>query len=287
MRKKLIEKIKPEVLQAVRAHTFNSDDFKQKEYHWFVHNENMNDLYDKPAFYRIYELLARGITSHISQTAKDYFIMNNIAHFSSNLSIFEKLKFLKHTKNGQVLKRYKRTKNGFILTDAEGRDVKINLISNFKHAKKIFPDLIDFYKRTGDCHRQSMNLSMLWNNDDVYVVTGNVTSVRDNHQFVHTWIELVASETGKVMVVDYNYNAIFDRDDYYRLQHAEPLSYVPQEKIRDFLKKGYCEKGGYLHGIDLKFLLLYFDDVMEIVNSLPEEEINKYKKEAEPAQMGE
>lgn len=287
MRKTLIEKIKPEVLQAVRDNNFLSEDFDRKRYYWYKQNENLNELYGRSAFNHLYELVSKGVTSHIKQTTKNLFFINAIAYLTSNYSYLKKSSYLKTMQKGNIITRYRKTKKGFVLTDEFGNDVYIDLLSQFKNVKEFFPQVKDFYNRSGHCHDYSMLLSQLWNNEIVNVVTANIQGLRENTKVTHSFVEILAGN-GKQKVMDISLNAIFDKEDYYRLYQVEPLSVVSRDQIHYLINQDYYKEGGYIDKIDLKFLLLYFDDIIKIVESLPETQLNanRNKTENTAPQMG-
>lgn len=285
MRKKLIEKIKPEVLQAVKDNSFLTSEFNLKCFHWYVHNEKLSSIYNCLAVNRVYNLLSQGYNFNLSDEMKKDFFVDAIAHLTSNLPYFRKLKFFNTMKKSQIVQRYKRTKKGYIITNSEGKEIEIDLLSKYKQVAKVFPMAKNFYDRTGRCHEFSIALSQLWSNENVKVAIGNVTRGRNNYNFTHSWVEIVG-DNGKEAVMDLSLNAIFKKEDYYKLFNAEPLNFVSKDKLHELIRQDYFRKGGYIQEFDLKFLLLYYDEIIDIIKNLPPEQLAANKDTKHP-QRGE
>lgn len=266
-------------MQAVKDNSFLSPEFDEKRFHWYIHNEKLSSKYNVLAMNRIYNLLLQDYNLNLSEEMKKEFFVDAIAHLTSNLSYFRKLKFFNTMKKSQIVQRYKRTKKGYIITNSEGKEIKIDLLSKYKQVAEVFPMAKNFYDRTGRCHEFSIALSQLWSNENVKVAIGNVTRGRTTYNFTHSWVEIVG-DNGKEAVMDISLNAIFNKDDYYKLFNVEPLNFVSKDKIHDSIRQDYFRKDGYINNFDLKFLLLYYDEIIDIINHLPPEQLvsNKNNK---------
>lgn len=283
MEKSKLEKIKGEVLDAVREHTFNEPLFDKKIDEWFYDSEDEYHVQEATKFRQVYNSLDTGDEVELSPNAINFMFLNMIARLTSDLSFDIKADYFKNMKKSDIVKRFQKTKKDVILTDKFDNEVTFSLLSKRTNILDIFPYAKDFSKREGKCHYHSMMLSQMFENREIYVVTGNIGSINDDAEFVHSWVE-VKTSSGKVKVIDFNLNAIFYKDDYYRIRNAKPLSKISGEKLGELICNDFLGNGGYLEGIEYKILLLYFDDIIEILKGIPKE---KLSKKFTSTQMGE
>lgn len=98
------------------------------------------------------------------------------------------------------------------------------------------------------------------------IVVGKTANLSSKSNKIHTWVE--ASVNGKDWVYDMGLNAIINKQGYYRLRHAEPISAVPVKTVKEDLAKisPYIES----KKISLKEYLAFRDDVMEFLNEQSE-----------------
>ena len=85
-------------------------------------------------------------------------------------------------------------------------------------------------KRSGKCHLKSLKVSKnlgISNN----IVTGYIFGYSDKDKYFHSWVEY--SHKGKEYVIDYTRNIIINKEAYYRLMNAIPLSRISNKTIEE------------------------------------------------------
>ena len=129
---------------------------------------------------------------------------------------------------------------------------------SFAKLSEVLPGLkgdkeLETWNRMGKCHHKSMELSesVGMPND---VVTGYVYLISDKTKFLHSWVE--CNKTRKVpLVADYTLNVLMNRDGYYYLRKAEPLTRVSDQDI-----KRDQERFSHLN-LEPKAYLLFRDEI--------------------------
>lgn len=159
-----------------------------------------------------------------------------------------------------LVSKFRRTEKGFQFTDWQGHEITIKKLSSSKHIKKEFPYLTDFSERAGRCHHDSLILALMTGNDDCKVVTGNITSLAKDHKILHSWVEFKSKE-GIDRVADSTFNLIMNKEDYYRIRKAEPITYLTRQQIVDDCCSGLLGSKP-VQSIDYKVFLLYHDDIV-------------------------
>lgn len=94
------------------------------------------------------------------------------------------------------------------------------------------------------------------------IVVGKTGNLSSKSAQIHAWVE--ASPNGKDWVYDMSLNAIINKQGYYRLRHAEPISAIPFSTVKEDLVKlnPYFKN----EKISLKEYLIFRDDIMELLN---------------------
>ena len=119
---------------------------------------------------------------------------------------------------------------------------------------------IDTEKKSVLCHEKAIKVSQMINEPND-IVTGYVYGLSDKAKYLHSWVEF---KTGKRdIVADYTINALINKTGYYLLQHAEPLSRVPNSVIISDWNKLIK-----LPNVDLncKEYLTFRDEIMKDIN---------------------
>ena len=262
-----LEEIKKFVLESIKTGYIKSDEYEKQKNAMLMDEEDQLTANIEDDYYKIYNyMINHPYKYNYPETIKNFCMLNTIAYYTSNIGYVKKLAHLDAMKKGRIVKRYKKIPKGFILTDHNGNDVKITLISKrLPKTLKVFPSLLDFSEREGSCHINSILLSQCLENKDTFVVTGNILTLNDI-PVLHSWIETIASQTGEPLVLDFNTNAIFNKDDYYRIQKPEVITKIPKNRIKHLLdKKLAFNDNTPLEGMSAKEILLFFDDIMKLV----------------------
>lgn len=118
--------------------------------------------------------------------------------------------------------------NSVLTFQTTNGDIKVRKLVDIIPGLGDYDPYIETDERQGQCHYKSIELSDILQNPHE-VVTGFVHGASDFSKYLHTWIEIFLS--GKWYVFDYTLNACINRDGYYFIKHAEPLSRISKEDI--------------------------------------------------------
>ncbi|MCI8460314.1 MAG: hypothetical protein HFE81_02850 [Bacilli bacterium] len=121
--------------------------------------------------------------------------------------------------------------------------------------KKNFPD-IETNKREGTCFDKAYNISQ---DLDVtnQIVTGFVYGYTDKSKFLHSWIETKIKK--EEVVIDGTLTAIFNKQGYYNIRHAEVLNRISNETVRNDVKN-YLEQ---IQNIPQEFYFVFRDAIIK------------------------
>lgn len=276
-----MNEIKQGVLEAVKNHQVGSAEHKQNVQKWFYQEEYSKLSEEDREHFKLLETIRKnGKNFDYDELYRNYMLLLTISYHTSDLNFLVKSLANNLLKRAGFLKQYKKAKKGFRLIETDGHEIEVGMISKkVPDMLKHFPELVKFKERTGYCHFHSICLANSFANDNVCVATGIVTSLRSDINYLHSWVELTANDSKETVVLDFNMNASMRKDDYYRIRGVEPLSYVSKTDIEKYIKTEAFHKGGFLEKLDYKELLLFFDDIMKLVEEDPS---SKNKTEPQP-----
>lgn len=274
MEQSKLEEIKDEVLYAVKNHLFDTLEFENKVQEWFYGDENRFQEEEIKTFNLINNAIKSEKPINLTLNALYFMFLNMVARLTSDLNFNIKSDYFKTMKKYGIVKHFKYIGNDIYLTDNLDIEVKFTPLTKASNILENFPYAKDFQLRERNCHYHSMLISQMFKNKNVNVVTGNVSSINKDANFVHSWVE-VKTTSGRVKVIDFNLNVIFYQEDYYRLRNVEVLSKISREELAYLIENDVLGNGGYLEGLEYKILLLYFDDIMKILKDMPKEKLSK------------
>lgn len=75
------------------------------------------------------------------------------------------------------------------------------------------------------------------------IVTGYIYGYSDKAKFLHSWIE--ATIKGEDWVIDGTLNALINKEGYYLMQHAEPITRISNETFKEDIKKYMAKIGQF------------------------------------------
>ena len=258
--------IKKNLFEALENKTVETDEFQNKHYAWFVDEEQGS--IEEQYIDNLIGLILRSSSKNKLNLTEDeinYLISNDVAYHTSKLSVIKKFLYNNLMRRAGAVKRVKPFKNrlGYEFIDYNGNKLEFSLLSKkCPHIFEVYPYLTDFEKRGGDCHPHSVCVSQMLSNEQVYVVTGNIPALKAPYGFLHSWIELVA-DSGTTVVLDFNYNACFDKDDYYKLKKPTVLSRIPKEDIKKLYFDYDIASHSVFSKIPMKETLLFFYELLE------------------------
>lgn len=195
----------------------------------------------------------------------NYDIKYRISEWTSNkLSNHEKINFLNELKNlkDYVIDVNIETNDKFnlpevIVKTTDGAIRAIQFSSVVPKVKEMFP-FIENNQRWGKCfefaYYISMNLGL--SNE---IVIGYIYGYSDQSKFLHSWVETTIK--GEKYVIDGTLNAMINKQGYYLMQHAKPITIISDS----VLKKDIDD---YLEKIQSIPLEVYYVFRNEIINDL-------------------
>ena len=143
--------------------------------------------------------------------------------------------------------------------DGEKFKVRAFRLSDCTDALKDDKD-IETRDRKGKCHIKSMEISLLFGQDND-VVTGYVYGMSDKAKYLHSWVEF-KNPNDVEFVIDYTQNIIINKEAYYYIKHAEPLSRISRENLVKDREKIY-NKLNKIGTINIKEYLTFRDELFK------------------------
>lgn len=127
----------------------------------------------------------------------------------------------------------------------------------FPKIKKKF-SYIEDNRRFGNCYDFVYHISLHFGFPN-QVVTGYIYGYSDKSMFLHSWIETTIN--GEEYVIDGILNAMINKQGYYFMQHAKPITKIDERQFR-------CDIKNYMKQIQAIFPEVYFVFRDEIIHDL-------------------
>lgn len=184
----------------------------------------------------------------IGATALDmdnYRIKYRISEWTKNkTSNEEKEKFINELLNlKDYIKKIDISKNNnfnvpeLSIETTEGTIRAIQFSSIAPKCKEKLP-FIETDERHGKCYEMALEISLnlgISNN----IVTGYIYGYTDKSKFLHSWVE--ATIKGEDYVIDGTLNSLINKQGYYLMQHAQPITKISNQTFANDIKN-YLEK---------------------------------------------
>ena len=122
------------------------------------------------------------------------------------------------------------------------------LIGEDEESVRIRKELLNYRKRKGQCHFNSLQLLPSIGGN---IVTGYVDDQGDTHKIIHSWIE------DENNVIDYTSNLVIKKEDYNRLMNVEIVSVISKDDVLADSNSEFFQK--YL---GCKFYCLFRDELV-------------------------
>lgn len=159
--------------------------------------------------------------------------------------------------NATITYNEQKKKEEIIITTAKGEIRVIEFSSLTPNIKQELP-IITTGERNGKCFDLSFRINRRLGLAH-QLVTGYIYGYTDISRYLHTWIELTYK--GEEYVIDGTLNALINKEGYYLLKHAQPITKITDQQFQSDLDN-HLDK---LQGIPLEIYLVYRD---EIINDL-------------------
>ena len=195
----------------------------------------------------------------------NYNIKYRISEWTKDsLSNKEKIAFLNELRDlGDYILDIKVEKNEkFNLPEVKIETTKgiiqaIQFSSVAPEVKNLFP-FIESDKRFGNCYDFAYNISLNLGVPN-QIVTGYIYGYSDKSKFLHSWVESTIND--EEYVIDGTLNAMINKDGYYLMQHAKPITKISDSVLKSDIKN-------HLDVMQTIPLEVYYVFRNEIVNDL-------------------
>ena len=234
----------------------------------FLDPDDRSQIWDETFMEKLHNCTLEETASFATKSAKklyiiEYKICHAIYNFTKkDLTDLEKQELL------NVLKLYnlydfnfEYTSSALNIQTSEG-NIKVKKLTDLIPGLSDADPDIETDERQSQCHFKSIELSNIIKNPH-NVVTGFIHGTSDFSKFLHTWIEIFLS--GSWYVFDYTLNACINKEGYYFIRHAEPLSVISKENIA----KEYpllCGEMSDSTKFNIKEYLLFRDEIIRDLN---------------------
>lgn len=169
----------------------------------------------------------------------------------------EKMRLLDRLKNEKFIEDIRIKESAVLIKTIKG-DIKIYKLSDLiPQIKEDYPDVVT-QDRKGKCHEKAIMIADRLESVSSEVVTGYIFGYSDKSKYLHSWIEL--NHNGKDMIIDYTLNAMINKEGYYQIQNAIPLSRISSVKIKEDVD--VLNKLKQLGKLDIKEYLLFRDEII-------------------------
>lgn len=175
----------------------------------------------------------------------NYQIKYRISEWTKNkISNEEKEKFINELLNlKDYIKKIDISKNNnfnlpeLSIETIEGNIRAIQFSSIVPNCKEKLP-FIETDERHGKCYEiaQEISLNLGISNN---IVTGYIYGYTDKSKFLHSWVETIIK--GEEYVIDGTLNSLINKQGYYLMQHAKPITKINNRTFANDIKN-YLEK---------------------------------------------
>ena len=170
----------------------------------------------------------------------NYNIKYRISEWTKDsLSNKEKIAFLNELRDlGDYILDIKVEKNEkFNLPEVKIETTKgiiqaIQFSSVAPEVKNLFP-FIESDKRFGNCYDFAYNISLNLGVPN-QIVTGYIYGYSDKSKFLHSWVESTIND--EEYVIDGTLNAMINKEGYYLMQHAKPITKISDSVLKSDIK---------------------------------------------------
>lgn len=121
-------------------------------------------------------------------------------------------------------------RDGLKIERTDGVTIKAKVLSDIFPNLFVDDEVIKTSKRTKNVSYNTINLSTHLYMDNK-VVSGFVYGISSKSKYLHSWIETKLD--GEDVVIDYSMNTIMNREGYYNLRKAEPISKITKSKLME------------------------------------------------------
>ena len=170
----------------------------------------------------------------------------------------ESMRLIDGLKDNELVEDSEVTKSTLVIKTTNG-DIKVWKLSEIIPELKMEDSDLTTENRKGKCHEKSIKIANSLGEIKSDVVTGYIFGYSDKAKYLHSWVEF--NHYGKDMVIDYTLNALMNKEGYYMIQNAKPLSRIDSKTIKEDSK--ILNKFDKLGSFNIKEYLLFRDEIMK------------------------
>lgn len=234
----------------------------------FLDPDHRSQIWDETFMGKLYNCTTEETLEFSNKSAKELYILEYriclaIYQYTKNtLTDEEKQDFLNGLKLLTPYISNVENTNSVLRIQTNNGDIIVKKLVDIMPGLGEYDPCIENDKRQGQCHYKSIELSNIIQNPH-QVVTGFIHGASDFAKYLHTWIEITLK--GKEYVFDYTLNACINKDGYYFIKHAEPLSRISKEDIaREY--PVLCGEMSDPTTFNVKEYLVFRDEIIRALN---------------------
>lgn len=171
---------------------------------------------------------------------EEYDIYDTIQHLTNKATDGTKReKLIEQLRSYSIIKKVEEAGDTIMVRTPQCDIIFVKLTGLLPGLKE---ESLETWDRMGRCHTKSIEVSSrleVFSND---VVTGYIYDISDKAKFLHSWLEF--SKDKKEYVIDYTMNVVMNKEGYYYLRHADPITRINDVDIREDKKKGFSDIKG-------------------------------------------
>lgn len=229
----------------------------------FILPDNKSDEWDSKLFEYGYAHDEEKLNKHLESANEIYLeekqIYTAINSFTLDTdSEEESMRLIEGLKEADFIKEVDVTKSTLLIKTVDG-DIRVcKLTEMIPGLKEDDPNLLT-EDRKGNCHEKSIQIANSMGKIKNDIVTGFVFGYSDQAKYLHSWVEF--NYQGEDMVIDYTLNALMNKEGYYMIQRAKPLSRIDSKLLKEDRK--VLDKFDKLGYFNIKEYLLFRDEIMK------------------------
>ena len=120
----------------------------------------------------------------------------------------------------------------------DGQEIVVRPLNQVIPAlNEYFPELNSLQDRQGDCFNKAIDLAHTFDLTDLEAVIGYVNGYSDVTRYLHAWVEIPTKDAKGTDVIDFNMNAIVNKEGYYKLRNLTVLNRIKKNDLEQDIKK--------------------------------------------------
>lgn len=156
--------------------------------------------------------------------------------------------------SAEITYNEKKKKEELVIKTTKG-DIKVIMFSSVATSIEEDLPIITTGERNGQCFDLAYQINRRLGLPHT-LVTGFIYGYTDISKYLHSWIELTYK--GEEYVIDGTLNAMINKEGYYLLKHAQPITKITDELFQEDLEQ-HLDK---IQGLPLEIYLVFRDELI-------------------------